>query len=288
MEASLQRITTKDGLELHGLLFEPNRRTNNALIHIHGWIGNFYENKFIDYVAKAAVSKRFAFLTFNNRGAGVITDFIKRKKTKVDYVRVGGSLEEFKDCIFDIKAAADFLSKKGYKKIILQGHSLGCQKATFYKYKTRDKRVKGLILLAPVDDVGFTQNKLKNKYIKSLSVAKEMVRNNKGDKPVPKWMAFYPLLNAKMFLNVADPKSSSGRLFDYSGNLKEIKNVNCPILAVFGSKDEYQSNSAEKLKILKENVKDCDIKLVTNAGHGFVGFEEKLSKLIGDWLIKIP
>lgn len=138
--------------------------------------------------------------------------------------------------------------------------------------------------MAPVDDLGFTKKLLKNKYKKSLDIARRMVKNGEGDKPVPKWMAFYPLLNAKMFLSVADPKSSSGRIFDYSGELTEIKNINCPVLAVFGSKDEYQSNPGEKLKILKENIKDCDIKLVENTGHGFVNFEEKLSKLVDNWL----
>ena len=284
MKISFQRITTGDGLELHGLLFEPNKKTTNVLIHIHGWVGNFYENKFIDCIAKEAASRGFAFLTFNNRGAGIVNDFIKRKKSKIDYVRIGGSLEEFKDCIFDIKAAVNFLSKKGYKRIILQGHSLGCQKTIFYKYKTEDKRVKGLILLAPVDDIGFTKEQLKNKYKKALKIAKQMVEKGKGDKFVPKWMEFYPLLSAKMFLNIADPKSASGRIFDYSGNFKEIQSINCPKLAVFDSKDDYQSDSGEKLEILKENIKDCDIKLVQNAGHGFVGFEEKLSKLIGNWL----
>ncbi len=284
MRTTFQRITTKDGLELHGLLFEPDRKTINALIHIHGWVGNFYENKFIDYIAEEVVSKGFSFFTFNNRGAGIINDFIKRKKSKVDYVRIGGSLEEFKDCVFDIKAAVDFLNKKGYKKIILQGHSLGCQKSTFYEYKTKDKRIKGLVLLAPVDDIAFSKNTLKTKYEESLNIAKRMVKNGEGTKPVPKWMAFYQLLNAKMFLNVADPKSDSGRLFDYSGELKEIQNINCPVLVVFGSKDSYQSNPVEKLKILKEKVKDCDVKLVQGAGHGFVNFEKQLSKLISSWL----
>lgn len=284
MKTYFQRIITKDGLEIHGLLFEPDRRTDKALIHIHGWVGNFYENKFIDYIAKEVTSKGFAFLTFNNRGAGIINDFIKRKKTKVDYARIGGSLEEFKDCIFDIKAVVDFLSKKGYKKIALQGHSLGCQKATFYKYKTKDRRIKSLVLLAPVDDVAFTKNVLKNKYKKALKIAREMVKKEKGNNPVPKWMAFYELLNAKMFLNVADPESASGRIFDFSGELKEIKNVNCPVFVVFGSKDNYQAKPEEKLNILRENVEDCNIKLVKNAGHGFVNSEEKLSKLVANWL----
>lgn len=284
LENKLVRITTADGLELHGLLFEPTSKTTNVLIHIHGWVGNFYENKFTDYMAQEAISKNFAFLTFNNRGMGIITDLIKRGKSKVEHARIGGSLEKFDDCVIDIKAAIDFLNKREYKKIILEGHSLGCQKTTFYKYKTKDKRVKGLILLAPVDDLGFTRKLLRNKYKKSLGIAKEMVRNGKANQSVPKWMAFYPLLNAKMFLSVADPTSSSGRIFDYSGKLTEIKNVNCPILAGFGSKDEFQSNPGEKLKILKENIKDCEIKLIENAGHGFVNFEETLSKLVGNWL----
>ena len=285
MKTSFQRITTKDKIELHGLLFEPNRKTSNALIHVHGWTGNFYENKFIDFIAKKVVSKGFAFLTLNNRGAGIISDFIKRKRSKVDYIKIGGSLEKFKDCIFDIKAAVDFLNKKGYKKIILQGHSLGCQKITFYKYKTKDRRINGLVLLAPVDDIGFTKRKLNKKYKESLNIARKMVRNGKGDDPVPEWMAFYDLLNARMFLNVADSKSVSGRIFDYSGSLKEIKSMNCSKLAVFGSKDEYQFNPSEKLKILKKEVKNCDVKLIENSGHGFIGFEENLSKIVSDWLL---
>jgi pimeloyl-ACP methyl ester carboxylesterase len=284
MKVSFQRLTTKDGLELHGLLFEPDKKTTKAIIHVHGWVGNFYENKFIDYIAKEAISKGFALLTFNNRGAGIVNDFIKRKGKKLSYVRIGGSLEKFEDCIFDIKSAIDFLSKNGYKKIVLEGHSLGCQKATFYKYKTKDKRVQRLILLAPVDDVSFTKSAFKSKYKESLKIAREMIKKGKGDRPVPKWMAFYELLNAKMFLNVADPESTSGSIFDFSGDLKEIKNVNCQVLVIFGSKDDYQSSPEEKLRLLKRKVKNCDIELVRNAGHGFTGFEDKLSKLIANWL----
>lgn len=40
----------------------------------------------------------------------------------------------------------------------------------------------------------------------------------------------------------------------------------------------------KKLKIIEENIKDCDVKLVENTGHGFVNFEEKISKLAGNWL----
>jgi pimeloyl-ACP methyl ester carboxylesterase len=284
MRLSFQRIITDDELELHGLLYEPDKTTANVLIHIHGWVGNFYENKFIDHIAKEATQKGFAFLTFNNRGAGIITDFAKRKKTKVEYVRIGGSLEKFEDCTCDIQASIDFLATKGYKKIVLQGHSLGCQKAAFYLYKTKDKRVKGLVLLAPVDDFAYTKEELGKNYEKSLIIARKMIKDGKSDKPVPKPMSFYPLLNAEVFLNVTDPTSPSGRLFNYAGELKEVQDINCPTLTIFGSKDEYQLNPDKQLNILKEKIKKCNIRSINGAGHGFVGFEEILAKSISSWL----
>jgi pimeloyl-ACP methyl ester carboxylesterase len=278
------RITTKDGLELHGMLFEPNKKVDKALIHIHGWCGNFYENKFIDFIAKETVEKGFAFLTFNNRGVGFVTDLIRRKKSKVDYVKIGGSWEKFEDCILDIKAAINLLDKKGYRKIILEGHSLGCQKITYYKYKMKDKRVKALVELAPVDDVGFIKRLHGKKYEISLKIAKEMIKKGLGNNPVPKWMLFAPLLSAKRYLDLADPKTNQGKLFNYSGNLKEVKNVNCPLLAIFGSKDDYEVKAGKMLEILKENVKNCDVRLIKNANHGFVGFESELAKLVGNWI----
>ncbi|NIM47053.1 MAG: alpha/beta fold hydrolase [Candidatus Aenigmarchaeota archaeon] len=281
------RITAKDNLELHGILFEPKRKTKKVLIHVHGWTGNFYENKFIDYIAKEAVKSGSSFLTFNNRGVGFVTDLIRRKKNRVKYIRIGGSWERFEDCIIDIKAAVDFVNKKGYKKIILQGHSLGCQKITYYQYKTKDKRVKGMVLIAPVDDVGFVKKIFKKKYEKALKIARQMVRRGKGKKPAPKWIRFYPLITPKKFLDVADPKTTSGKLFYYSGKLKEIRSVKLPVLAIFGSKDDYQPKPEEKLKILKKIIRHCDTRLVKNAGHGFLGFEVSLSKLVGNWIKKI-
>ncbi len=279
LKGELVRINTKDNLELPGVLFEPKAKTKTVIVHIHGLVGNFYENKLIESIAKSSVTDDIAFLSFNNRGAGIVTEFIMRKSNKVDYVRMGGSLEKFEDCVIDIRAAIDFLSKKGYVKIFLQGHSSGCQKITYYKYKTTDKRVKGLILLAPVDDVSYVKKLLGMNYTAALKIAKELKRKDS----VPKWMEFYPLMNAGVAFQLIDRESPSGRLFDYAGELKEIKNVNCPVLAIFGSKDEYQEKPEQKLRLLRGKLR-CDIKLVKGANHGFLGFEKDLAKTIARWM----
>jgi alpha-beta hydrolase superfamily lysophospholipase len=284
MKTTLQRITTKDGLELQGLLFEPDKKTAKALIHVHAWVGNFYENNFINYIAEAAVAQGFAFLTFNNRGAGFVTDFIKRNRSGFKYVRIGGASEKFEDCVLDISAVLDFLEKRGYKSFVLQGHSTGCQKATYYKFKTKNKKVCGLVELSPADDVAYVKKLLGGKYREALNIAKKMVSSGKSGEPVPAWMAFYPSLSAKTFLNIADPKSVSAKIFDYIGELKEIKNVECPVLAISGSRDEYQDNPEGKLEILKNQVANCSTKFMINSDHWFTNYEKQLAKLIGNWL----
>ncbi len=279
LKGELVRINTKDNLELQGILFEPKVKKDVALIHVHGWVGNFYENKLIESIAGDAAAEGIAFLSFNNRGAGIVTEFRKKPKSNVI---AGGSLEKFEECIIDIKAAVDFLSRRGYSKIFLQGHSLGCQKITYYKYKTGDKRVKGLVLLGPVDDVAYVKKALGRMYEESLKIVREMVKNGKLDETVPKWMQFYRELSACVFFNIADPKSISGSLFDYSGGLKEISNVKCPVLAIFGSEDEYQEKPEQKLRLLRDKT-GCDVKLVKGANHGFLGYESKL-EFIAKWI----
>ncbi len=282
LKGEIVEITTKDKLELPGILFEPKAKTKTAIIHVHGFVGNFYENKFIGGLAKASINRRVAFLSFNNRGAGIVTEFIRRKNNKVKYVKIGGSLERFEDCIIDLRAAIDFLSRKGYSKIFLQGHSSGCQKITYYQYKTQDKRVKGLILLAPVDDVGYVKRLLGKKYRAALKIVRALIRRGKRTASVPKWIQFYPMLNAGVAFQVIDKESPSGRLFDYSGELREISEVTCPLLAVFGSKDEYEEKPEQKLELLRDKT-GCDVKLVNGANHGFSGYERKLES-IARWM----
>ena len=284
LKGELVRVNTEDDLELQGFLVEPRKRTRTAVVYVHGWVGNFYENLFLNSIAKRLTGQGLAFLSCNNRGAGIVTEFVKSDKSNTKRIRIGGSLERFEDCIKDIRAYIDYLSSRGYDRIILKGHSLSCQKTTYYKYMTGDARVKGLIFLAPVDDVAVSKRLLGRRYLESLKIAKKMVEEGNGDMPVPGWMQFYPLLSASTFLSVANPDSASARIFDCSGELKEIKEIDCPVLAIFGSRDNYQHNPETQLKLLNETAKDCTVFLIDGANHWFAGSEENLSEHIGNWI----
>jgi len=282
MKCELIRFQTKDKLELHGLLSEPSASSTKAIVHVHGWCGNCYENLFIESISSAVVEKNIAFFSFNNRGAGVVTEFKKGDKK----VSIGGCLEIFEECIQDIEAAIDFLEQKGYTEIILQGHSLGCQKISYYMSNKKDKRVKAIVLLAPVNDVDFVQKLIpdKEKFEESIKIAHDMVKKGKAQDSVPDWMQFYPQLSANMFLQIADSNSASGRMFDYTGKLDEIKKIDVPILAIFGSKDNFQPDTEKKLDILKKQTK-CETILIENVDHWFAGNEKELANSISEWVL---
>jgi len=286
MHGELIRLKTRDNLELQGLLCEPSKKASKAIVNVHGWVGNFYENRFMDHISEEAFGKNIAFFTFNNRGAGIITEFMRNNKRE----KIGGSLELFEDCVFDLESAVDFLHERGYKEIILQGHSLACQKIVYYMHTKKDKRVKGLVLLAPVDDVEVVTGKLYNnsvsRYNKSLKTARKMNSEGRGSHPVPKWMQIYPCLSANMFIQISDPESASGHIFDYSGDLAELKSLTIPVLAVFGSIDDYQPNPADKLEIIKRINANKTI-LMQESNHWFAGHEDELAKNVVGWVTKI-
>ncbi len=283
IKCELVRIETKDNLELQGLLYEPKIKTGKILMHTHAWIGNFYENLFIDYIAKEAIAKGFAFLTYNNRGAGIITDFIKKEKEKRAYFRSGGSIEIFEDCIIDISAGIDFVSQRGYKQIILEGHSLGCQKIAFYESKKNDRRIKAIVLLSPIDDIAYVRRLLGDKYDSLLKTAQEMKEKGDGNNLIPQNMAFYPLMSVNRYLDLMDPATTHGNILNYSDNLKEIKKISKPILAIFGSNDDYENQPQKTLALIEKKLR-WDTCLIQNTDHWFFGQEEKLSNSIFSWI----
>ena len=110
MKQELVRINSIDEIEQPGILYTPNEDTYKIVIHVHGLNGNFYENRFLDVLAKSYTDKGYAFLTFNNRGRDFITELLKGN----DFTIIGGSLERFKDCILDIDGVVNWVKEKGY------------------------------------------------------------------------------------------------------------------------------------------------------------------------------
>ncbi len=283
LKGQLVRITTSDGLELHGIFYEPTQKTNKVVVHIHGWTGNFYENVFIDYIADACLKNGYSFLSFNTRGAGFVREFLKKQNNTIKYIKIGGSLEHFEESIIDIQAALHFLKKKDYHDFILEGHSTGCQKAAYYTFKTQDPLIKGLIFLEPADDPSIVKKFMGDRYREAMEIARRLIANKKPDHPMPDWVPFGVQLSAQKFLSIAEPTSVEGRILYVPGDFQDMKKLICPLLAISASDSEYQDAHVMQKK-LKETMKNLQTHIIPHSGHWFFGHEEKVGKIISKWL----
>jgi len=282
VKGEIVKFLTKDGIELQGFLVDSKSKA--GFLHIHGLSGNFYDNPFTDFVADLAKKNKITFLSMNTRGHDYVNDLTKFEGHRHRIVNIGGALERFEDCLIDIKAGINFLKSGGCKKIILQGHSSGCQRIVYYQSETEDKSVIGLILLAPADDMNIIKKILGSSAEKILKSARN--RTNKGDyNLIMQNVCGLPVMSAGRLSSLADPASVEAQLFNYEGKMAFVRSLEVPVLAIFGSKDIYLTMPAEKmLNILKSKVRKCTTAAIENAPHNFRGHEARLVSVIDKWL----
>lgn len=291
MKSEFIRFYTSDNIELQGLFFKPGANNNSkAVVHIHGLSGNFYENHFIDSLAKDLTRFGYSFLVFNNRGHDYSSDLVKTIGKDISYIDGGSAYEIFSECIQDIDAAIEYLSYAGIKAICLQGHSTGANKAIYYQYRKKAKKVKAIVLLSPCDDLGILQSKLgKNKFMKAKHKASELIRANKERTLMPAWAVFCPM-SAKTYLDSYRDKSPLD-IFPYRNrrrSFKELSSIQTPLLILFGNNCEYvQGSISETLELIKSKAKSSsrvDTRIIDGAPHNYVGKEVEISTTILEWL----
>ena len=262
MNTRLVRFNSNDGIEMVGLLHTPRVSTNKVIIHIHGLNGNFYENGFLDSLAETYTKKGYAFLTFNNRGKDYISDFKKGD----DSVVIGGSLERFKDCIYDIDGAVKFVEEKGYNEIIIQGHSYGCNKVLYYYDKKKNNNIKKLILLAPCDTMAEVMECYGDEYDDIKQIATDLVCSGKEDELMRCDFMTNGKIAASTFYNDFLP----GGLDDFiryrdgiNGKSRLLNKIDIPVLTIFGDVDSCVLT--QPIEVVKEyltnNIKDINIQI---------------------------
>ena len=154
----LMSVVNGVGLVLDGIVFgPPNPRL--AIVHVHGSLGNFYQQPFIRVFANRLAHHGVALLSFNlTAHDGVSEGYTPDQEMQY----IGGSLSRFETCLEDLDALLRFASSI-CPKVVLQGHSLGCDRVLFY-VQQRAKRVP-IILLSPCDSYRLQENWLDGEKI---------------------------------------------------------------------------------------------------------------------------
>lgn len=280
----LAQVKTKDGIILDGIHVPSKRRKKAALIWLPGLSSRFSSGQNLIKEVSARLAKSgIGYFKFDTRGSNIVARGIKNSRR----VLVGSAFERFEDCVLDIRAMIAFARKQGYRDIILAGHSTGANKALYYLYRTRDLRVKGLMLLGPISDVVVgLKNWGKRKLNYALKIAEKLARKN----PYALMPQEYGIYTAERFLSLYRSGSQEDvfRYHDSKARWKELQTVRAPLAVVLGSRDEYLDRSPEAfIGAFRKNANSTAFFIgivVKGAPHGFQKREKELSGEITKWV----
>jgi pimeloyl-ACP methyl ester carboxylesterase len=285
MSYPIVNVTTRDGLLLHGLLTEPVQPAHTIDIHIHGAGGNFYGNNYFEGLTHRLVDLGLAYLSTNNRGAGVY----ELEKGSISH---GVSLEKFADCVLDIDAWIECAREKGYENIVLEGHSYGTEKIVYYMNEGRHKdRVKGVILLGFSDNVG-TQMKYEQSIGKNyLQEAKALASKGEHERLLTDLFGLCGELpvSAQTYLHCMAPHSANALALPLrqGGHLTYFQNIHVPILGIIGDQDESEYTVIPikaAVELLKTENSRAEVYQVEKSDHVFSGKEAEVIALIADFM----
>ena len=282
MKQELIRINSIDGIEMVGILYEPEEKSNKIVIHVHGLCGNFYENRFLDILAKSYTNKGISFLTFNNRGTNFISELLKGNNFEI----IGGCYERFIDCLLDIEGAINYVKEKGYNNIILEGHSYGCNKVIYYYNKKKDNSISKMVLLAPCDIPQECAKFLgKEEYEIAKRESTKLINEGKQKQLINFSVNANGKISAGTYYNdfLPDGENDFIRYKDGENSKNKILNsIDIPVLIVFGDADEcVLTENIETVKgYLNKNIKNSNIQIINGADHSYTDKYEELGKII--------
>ena len=284
--AQLIQFCTSDGLTLTGLLHDV-QSPRAAIVHVHGNTGNFYENVFLQHLARIYAANSIALFAFNNRGHDAVAEGYQ--DAHVTYV--GSAFEDLSAADLDVEAAVSVCQKLITRNVILQGHSFGCAKVL--GFASRSPVPIDVILLSPADSLALQagyiapetlhdqserlRSAVDDHAFQLLAPSEFGVRNRGKEYPIPiSRRTLLQLLDSqdlRLFSFATPPASSiTGRGFVYVGGADPLQTA---------TPDDVQGHFAACIPKLEFN-------FVRNGDHHFTGLESALATAIVEWVLRLP
>ena len=273
---------TVDGLMLPMVHFESKEK-DICVICIHGMCGTIVDNYFATVWGKILSEKNIGFIYEHNRGHSIENDIVMKDGS---FKRCGCMYEIFEDCIYDIDLAIQTAKDKGYKKIILLGHSYGCNKVIYYYYK-KHPNILGIILASAPDMIS-SHLLLEPDYKELLSEAKKNIDNSEPTKLLHKMIEDYMYMSSLTYYNRYNENSNLDNLPVISNkeHWEQFETIDVPILTFSGSNEEDYYQHLDLLKDRALNCKNFEYKIIDNTGHTYKNKEKEIANFIFNWINK--
>ena len=266
-------IPTRRGSVLSGVLFSAEK-ADTVVIAITGIHGNFYSNPFYynigDTLSKNGID--FIYAQTNDAFGEIETYNVNTGNKEL----IGSWNERFKYTDEDICAYLDFAENRGYKKIILAGHSLGANKVIYYLSRNHDERVNKFILLRPAN----LTYMMKNVSSTEKAIIRKMVQYGKGDEMLPFYFMGWVVCTA----NTANDWLS-GMLnnvhVEKDGDFSQVEKITHSGAMIIGTYDNFTyGDPSGFLKNINEHMptsKENELIFIEKTGHTYQQKEQEIA-----------
>jgi len=258
-------------IPLDGAYYTPGGAIKGAAMYCHGNQMNFYVCA-ARFLASPITSLGYVFMPFNRRGRDSVSTYDSREC-------VGGAYQTVAEGIEDNDLAAEYLANQGFNNPIVIGHSNGGVLAS--EHVARHPETRALILLSahaggnrltkPCAARNFS---LAGNTEEQIKEAEAWVDAGKSRQLmlIPAW---WWVISARTYLD---------RLTNAPDLVENAKQIKCPVLFIRGDQEPMENYPAERFK---ENCAGpCEVAIIPNCDHFYVGAEERVSKIVVDWLIR--
>jgi pimeloyl-ACP methyl ester carboxylesterase len=256
---------------LDGAYYTPDVPSKGAAMYFHGNQMNFYVCA-ARFLAPHITALGYEYLAFNRRGHDTVSTYNSRDG-------VGGAYQTVAQGIEDNELAAKYLASKGFANPIVIGHSNGGVLAS--RHVANHPETKALILLsAHAGGNRMTNPRSARNY--SLAGNPEELKKHAealvaAGKPnqlmlIPDW---WWVISARTYLD---------RLVNAPDLVANAAKIKCPVLFIRGDQEPMDNYPAERFK--DNCAGPCDVAIVPNCDHFYVGAEDKVSQIVTEWLRK--
>lgn len=282
----LVTVKSASGFELDGIVYR-NDSFRTTVLHIHGSFGNFYQGRFIRLMASVYHEAGMNLLSINMASHdGLVEGYGDRDEFRY----AGGAVADFSECTTDIEGALTFANQFS-DRVILQGHSLGCDR--ILQFLISHSANCDFILLAPCDSYQLQANWIAPETVEDQiqRLRAETPRDPQFDwlptreygiKEGKDWT--YPIpITRRAFLSIAegppyrlikikDPATFhlDGRALVYIGGHDALQVWPHPVM----------------FKYLRERVSYVEEVYLPEGDHMLAGCEMEVSKRIIEWVFK--
>jgi pimeloyl-ACP methyl ester carboxylesterase len=274
--------TTSDDIIDAGAMFTPpsNNSKPVAIIWIHGWGVNFYQPTYVG-IGRELAALGYTVISGNTRMHDLGNVEAWRGDTRI---RGGGYWGVAREEVLDIAAWIDFAESRGFKKVILVGHSAGWAAVRSYQSEKQDPRVIGVVLAS-----GEVHSGLGPMDPDQLADAKRLMAEGESDALIRDPKRSYPsYVSAATFLDIANSPAALKDFFGEQTPNAGITRIHCPLLAFFGTNGDVGSQTdLDKLKSTIQRQPSGPSRVTTaaiqSADHMYTGQEAQVAQVIATW-----